>query len=70
VEHVADDGFRRLFLHELHDMRTHLNAVCGFAQLLQLDELTDLQRGHIGQILDASGRLQLKFAELARLASD
>ena len=38
-----------------HDLRTPLNAVLCFAQLLEMEELNDLQRSYVDQIL-ASGR--------------
>ncbi len=43
-----------------HDLRTPLNAVIGFAQLLDMDNLTPDQRESVTQILDA-GRHLLDF---------
>lgn len=40
-----------------HELRTPMHAIMGFAELLAMDELTLEQRGSIGQILQASGRL-------------
>ena len=40
-----------------HELRTPLNAVLGFAQLLELDELTDLQHDSVGQIVKGGRHL-------------
>jgi CheY-like chemotaxis protein len=40
-----------------HELRTPLNAILGFAQLLEMDELTDGQERRVQQILKAGRRL-------------
>jgi signal transduction histidine kinase/CheY-like chemotaxis protein len=40
-----------------HELRTPLNAVVGFAQLLELDDLTDTQREEVAQILKGGRHL-------------
>ena len=43
-----------------HELRTPLNAVLGFAQLLELDQLTDSQQESVGQVIKG-GRHLLKL---------
>jgi signal transduction histidine kinase/ActR/RegA family two-component response regulator len=40
-----------------HELRTPFNAVLGFAQVLEMDELTDDQRESVGQIIKAGRHL-------------
>ncbi len=40
-----------------HELRTPLNVILGFAQVLQLDELTELQGESVGHILQAGRHL-------------
>lgn len=40
-----------------HELRTPLNVILGFAQVLQLDELTDAQNESVGHILQAGRHL-------------
>lgn len=40
-----------------HELRTPLNAVLGFAQLLELDDLTELQHDSVGQIVKGGRHL-------------
>jgi len=40
-----------------HELRTPLNAVVGFAQLLELDDLTDTQREEVAQIVKGGRHL-------------
>lgn len=48
--------------HASHELRTPMNHVLGFAQLLELDALTGDQRTHVTQIL-ASGRRLLSLID-------
>jgi signal transduction histidine kinase len=40
-----------------HELRTPLNAILGFGQLLEMDDLSDEQRGSVGQILKGGTHL-------------
>jgi len=51
-----------------HELRTPLNAVLGFAQLLELDELTDHQRDGIGHIQRAGHHLLSLINEVLDIA--
>lgn len=45
-----------------HELRTPMNAVLGFTQLLELDELSDVQRSNVDRILKA-GKHLLKLVD-------
>jgi signal transduction histidine kinase/ActR/RegA family two-component response regulator len=51
-----------------HELRTPLNAVLGFAQLLELDELTDDQRESVQLIARAGGHLLQLIDEVLDIA--
>jgi signal transduction histidine kinase/ActR/RegA family two-component response regulator len=51
-----------------HELRTPLNAVIGFGQLLQLDELTDLQRDSVEHILKGGQHLLMLINEVLEIA--
>jgi PAS domain S-box-containing protein len=55
----AKDGFLSRTSHEL---RTPLNAILGFAQLLEMDDLTEEQMGSTGRIVTA-GRHLMSFVD-------
>ncbi|MFO7893127.1 MAG: ATP-binding protein [Longimicrobiales bacterium] len=40
-----------------HELRTPMNAILGFAQLLQLDEMTEEQQAHVDEILTGGRHL-------------
>jgi signal transduction histidine kinase/CheY-like chemotaxis protein len=51
AEATAANRSKSAFLSRMsHELRTPLNAVLGFAQLLEIDELSDVQREAVGQI--------------------
>jgi signal transduction histidine kinase len=52
--HVSE---REFLLGLGHDLRTPLNAVLGFAQLLEVDNLTESQTDSVGQILKGGRRM-------------
>jgi PAS domain S-box-containing protein len=52
-----------------HELRTPLNAILGFAQLLELEELTDEQRENLHYILSAARHLLELINEVLDIAS-
>jgi PAS domain S-box-containing protein len=52
-----------------HELRTPLNAILGFAQLLELEELTDEQRENLRYILSAARHLLELINEVLDIAS-
>jgi PAS domain S-box-containing protein len=52
-----------------HELRTPLNAILGFAQLLELDDLTTDQRDSLGHILAASRHLLALITEVLDIAA-
>jgi signal transduction histidine kinase/CheY-like chemotaxis protein len=52
-----------------HELRTPLNAVLGFAQLLELDDLTDSQRESVAQILRGGRHLLHLIDEVLDITS-
>jgi len=52
-----------------HELRTPLNAILGFAQLLELDELTDDQRDSLGHILSGARHLLGLINEVLDIAA-
>jgi PAS domain S-box-containing protein len=52
-----------------HELRTPLNAILGFAQLLELDELSDEQRESLGHILSGSRHLLGLINEVLDIAA-
>jgi len=58
IEAERANSFKTEFLSRIsHELRTPLNAILGFAQLLELDELTPDQRESIEQITKGGQRL-------------
>jgi len=51
-----------------HELRTPLNAILGFGQLLELDDLSDRQRGNVKYILKGGGHLLELINEVLELA--
>src|SRR5262249_36451759 len=47
-----------------HELRTPLNAVLGFAQLLQMEQLTELQREFVGHIFTGGKHLLFLINEI------
>jgi signal transduction histidine kinase/ActR/RegA family two-component response regulator len=52
-----------------HELRTPLNAILGFAQLLELEELTDEQRENLHYILSAARHLLAPINEVLDIAA-
>ena len=52
-----------------HELRTPLNAILGFAQLLELDELSDEQHESLGHILSAARHLLALINEVLDIAA-
>jgi CheY-like chemotaxis protein len=52
-----------------HELRTPLNAILGFAQLLELEELTDEQRENLHYILSAARHLLALINEVLDIAA-
>jgi signal transduction histidine kinase len=52
-----------------HELRTPLNAILGFAQLLELEELTDEQRENLHFILNAARHLRGLINEVLDIAA-
>jgi PAS domain S-box-containing protein len=52
-----------------HELRTPLNAILGFAQLLEMDDLTGEQRDGLGHILSASRHLLALINEVLDIAA-
>ena len=52
-----------------HELRTPLNAILGFAQLLELEELTDEQRDNLGHILSGARHLLSLINEVLDIAA-
>jgi PAS domain S-box-containing protein len=52
-----------------HELRTPLNAILGFAQLLELEELTDEQNENLGYILSAARHLLGLINEVLDIAA-
>jgi PAS domain S-box-containing protein len=52
-----------------HELRTPLNAILGFAQLLELEELTDEQRENLHFILNAARHLLALINEVLDIAA-
>jgi PAS domain S-box-containing protein len=52
-----------------HELRTPLNAILGFAQLLELDDLTNDQRDSLAHILAASRHLLALITEVLDIAA-
>jgi signal transduction histidine kinase/CheY-like chemotaxis protein len=50
-----------------HELRTPMNAVLGFAQLLDLEELPEGQRAHVRQIVDGGVHLRALLDDLLDL---
>ena len=46
-----------------HELRTPLNSILGFGQVLEMDELTDVQRSSVDQILKGAnpGDLPIRY---------
>jgi len=60
---------KTLFLSRMsHELRTPLNAVLGFAQLLEMDELTPTQREEVGHIRKAGRHLLALINEVLDVA--
>jgi signal transduction histidine kinase len=56
-----------------HELRTPLNAILGFTQILELDELDDLQRASVDEVMRAGRHLvQLidEVLDIARIEAD
>jgi len=51
-----------------HELRTPMNAILGFAQLLEMDDLTDEQEDGVQKILRAGGHLLQLINELLDIA--
>lgn len=67
AEHEAERVVRSksdLLSRVSHELRTSLNALLGFAQLLETDSLSAAQRAHVDRIL-AAGRRLLEFVDKA-----
>jgi signal transduction histidine kinase/CheY-like chemotaxis protein len=52
-----------------HELRTPLNAILGFAQLLELDELTDQQHDSLGHIMSGARHLLGLINEVLDIAA-
>jgi PAS domain S-box-containing protein len=52
-----------------HELRTPLNAILGFAQLLEMDELSDEQRDSLGHILSGARHLLGLINEVLDIAA-
>jgi CheY-like chemotaxis protein/anti-sigma regulatory factor (Ser/Thr protein kinase) len=52
-----------------HELRTPLNAILGFAQLLEMDDLTDDQRQSLGNILSGARHLLALINEVLDIAA-
>jgi signal transduction histidine kinase/ActR/RegA family two-component response regulator len=52
-----------------HELRTPLNAILGFAQLLELDELSDQQRDSLGHIVSGARHLLGLINEVLDIAA-
>ena len=52
-----------------HELRTPLNAILGFAQVLEMDELTDEQRDSLRHILSGAGHLLGLINEVLDIAA-
>jgi amino acid transporter len=52
-----------------HELRTPLNAILGFGQMLELDDLTDDQRGSLDQILKGGDHLLALIDDLLQISS-
>ena len=55
---VTKDNAKSEFLSRMsHELRTPLNAILGFAQVLEMEELTEKQKGSVREILTAGNHL-------------
>lgn len=71
ARHAADKAnlAKSEFLSRMsHELRTPLNAVIGFGQLLELDELEDRSREHVGHILKGGRHLLELINEVLELS--
>jgi len=67
----ADQAKSEFLARMSHELRTPMNAVLGFAQLLEMDHpknLTDIQKDHVGNILLAGNHLLELINEVLDLA--
>lgn len=55
------DASSRLVSQLAHDLRTPLNTISGFAQLLQMSEIGDVEREYVDAILQAAGQLEQRI---------
>jgi len=51
-----------------HELRTPMNAVLGFTQLLEMDDLTDAQRSNVDRILKAGKHLLKLINEVLHIS--
>jgi signal transduction histidine kinase/CheY-like chemotaxis protein len=66
----AADAARGEFLSRMsHELRTPLNAILGFAQLLELDQLTDQQHQNLGYVTSAGRHLLALINEVLDIAA-
>ena len=65
----AQDTAKNEFLSRMsHELRTPLNAILGFGQLLELDDLQERQREHVGYILKSGRHLLALIDEVLELS--
>ena len=68
-EAVEANRFKSEFLSRMsHELRTPMNAILGFAQLLELSELSHVQKGDVGEIIKAGQHLVHLINEVLDLA--